>query len=370
MIKIGGFEMKIRRYFSILIFSIFLVSYAQQDISPGSEIGDAIFRAMIFDTPQWINAGHAAIYFCSEGFSEWDIQNSLKNSSGTHSVIQATGEGYEVNYWPFFVFLEGFTQWGNGYSVRGGLPTSTRKTIINIAKEQYGAKYPSLRDGEWYYPKIMTPRNMAQGEQGCFRCDGLVEYVYEQVAMGFFTEEEKRHCWFWDSNGNWIGWPKFNPSALMLRMSAEPAIFPEVEVTSPEDGDLIEDEVSIEFKVDDGSNGSGIDVVYIFIDNRLAHKDDEDSDGDKEVEYDWDCSGAEEGNHYIKIEAYDRAGNFIEKEIEVYKGEAPYVKWTLPSKGATDVSIDKDRTDIFFVFSEAMDTTPLTAIGLRLTARV
>jgi len=349
MIKIGGFEMKIRRYFSILIFSIFLVSYAQQDISPGSEIGDAIFRTCVFDTPQWINLGHNAIYFCSEGFFEWDTQDDLINSSGTHSVIQATGAGVELGYWPFSFFLEEYTQWGNGYTAGGGLSTNTRKTIINIAKQQYGAPYPQLFN-EWYYPKIMTPRNMAQGEEGCFRCDGLVEYCYEQVGIAFFSEEEKQDCWF-DLPLN--VWPTFYPKAMMERMAPEAPNPPELEVTSPEDGDLIEDDVSIEFTADDGPKGSGIDIIYIFIDNKLVHKDDDDSDGPKEIQYDWDCSNASEGTHYIKIDAYDRAGNLREKEIKVYKGEAPIVVYTAPSKGKTDVHIDIKT--IVINFSREMD---------------
>ena len=104
-----------------IIFSLFVVllainSFAQVNplyISPGSEIGDAVFRPLWINTPEWmINAGHAAIYFCSKGLYEWETGEDLIDSDGLHSVIQATGQGYEVGPLPFSFFLEGYTQWG------------------------------------------------------------------------------------------------------------------------------------------------------------------------------------------------------------------------------------------------------------------
>jgi len=265
---------------SKIIFSIFIVlasvalaaQYNPQESSPGSEMGDAVFRPLSIYDPgwqSWYAIGHTALYRSSNSFGDWDPLNDITDSDLEHSVIQATGEGTEVNWQTFEFFLNGFQALGGGYTHSNKPTTGTRKNIISIAKEQYGAAYPRLFD-EWHYPKIMTPGyfdSTGHWVDGCFRCDALVEYCYEQEGMSFFTEDEKYHCWFRNSEGSWIGFPIFYPVALKNRMAPEAPNPPELEVTSPEDGDLIEDDVSIEFTADDGPKGSGIDIIYIFIYN-------------------------------------------------------------------------------------------------------
>jgi len=346
-----------RGYIVTVLLGIFVILNGQQmEESPGSEIGDAVFRSKFINLPYTLNWGHTGIYFCSAGLREWEVNGDLENSDGWHSVIQASGFGTEVGSVTFSYFLSGFTQWGKGYTSPRLLSVNERKNILNIARNQYGAKYPELHPfdpekNEWYYPKIMTPRDIAHGEEGCFRCDGLVEYVYEQVVGGFFSEEEKYHCWYMDENGNWNGFLIFCPRELMLRMVPEQPTPPEVEVVSPEEGEDIEDNIHIEFTADDGEYGSGIDVVYVYVDNELVYRDDEDSDGEKGVEYDYDASGLTEGNHYVKISVYDRAGNLREEEIKVYKGEAPYVVLVYPIGGG--IPIDCGR--VWIIFSRPMN---------------
>jgi hypothetical protein len=356
----------------ILLLSISLVA---QDRSPGSETGDAVFRPLSIYDPgwqQWYVIGHAALYRNSNSFADWDPLNDITDSDLEHSVIQATGEGTEVNWQTFQFFLNGFQALGGGCTYSNKPTIEIRKNLIKRAIEQYRAVYPKLRlktsENEWYYPKIMTPNSAPGSGDGCFRCDALVEYCYEQEGMRFFTEEEKYHCWFRDSEGSWIGFPIFYPTALKKRMTPEAPTPPGLEVSSPADGEIIEDNVNIQFTVDDGSNGSGIDIVYIFIDNRLVHKDDEDSDESKDVEYVWDCSDVDEGNHYIKIDTYDRAGNLAEKEITVYKGEAPIVTSTDPPDAAREVKVDKNLITI--TFSKPMDaatTTPAVSADFGFT---
>ncbi|GAH46294.1 unnamed protein product, partial [marine sediment metagenome] len=106
-----------------------------------------------------------------------------------------------------------------------------------------------------------------------------------------------------------------------------------------------------------GPNGSGIDRVEIYVDNKLKCPDDEDCDGEKTLSYTWNTEGVHAGLHRITIKSYDRAGNIKEKEILVYKGSAPWVIWTYPYNGKTDVSVDKEKTDVFIIFSKAMDRT-------------
>jgi len=327
------------------------------DYSPGSEIGDAVFRPLSVYDPSgagWSAIGHAALYRNSKSIGDWNPFTAIIESDLNHSVIQATGEGVSVSWQTFQFFLSGFQQSGWGYTSPSTPSTGTRKNLIQNAKYQYGAAYPQ-KFNEWYYPKIMTPRNMAQGEPGCFRCDGLVEYVYEQEGMGFFTEDEKYHCWFKDSSGSWIGYPVFYPEALREKMKPEGPSKPLLDLISPQNGDTIEAEAQIQLTTDDVPTGSGIDRVDIFIDNQLKLRDDEDSDGEKEVNYTWDTEGAHAGLHRITIKSYDRAGNMKEEEILVYKGRAPWVIWTYPYNGKTDVSVGKEDTDVFIIFSKPMD---------------
>jgi len=236
-----------RGYIVTVLLGIFVILNGQQmEESPGSEIGDAVFRSKFINLPYTLNWGHTGIYYCSAGLREWEVNGDLENSDGWHSVIQASGFGTEVSSVTFSYFLSGFTQWGKGYTSPRLLSVNERKNILNIARNQYGAKYPELHPfdpekNEWYYPKIMTPNSSPGSGDGCFRCDGLVEYVYEQVAGGFFSEEEKYHCWYMDENGNWNGFLIFCPRELMLRMVPEVPTPPEVEVVSPEEGEDVED---------------------------------------------------------------------------------------------------------------------------------
>jgi len=327
------------------------------DYSPGSEIGDAVFRPLSVYDPSgagWSAIGHAALYRNSKSMGDWNPFTDIIESDLNHSVIQATGQDVSVSWQTFQFFLSGFQQSGWGYTSPSTPSAGTRRNLIQNAKYQYGAAYPQ-KFNEWYYPKIMTPRNMAQGEPGCFRCDGLVEYVYEQEGMGFFTEDEKYHCWFKDSSGSWIGYPVFYPEALREKMKPEGPSKPLLDLISPQNGDTIDAEVQIQLTTDDVPTGSGIDRVDIFIDNQLKLRDDEDSDGEKEVNYTWNTEGAHAGLHRITIKSYDRAGNMKEEEILVYKGRAPWVIWTYPYNGKTDISVDKEQTDVFIIFSKPMD---------------
>ena len=355
--------MRIKFSFSVLIL-LFSFGLFANEYSPGSEIGNAVFRPLSVYDPGgqgWCMIGHTALYRCSNGNRDWSPDTSMKNSDLTQSVIQATGEGTVVGWHTFQFFLGGYQADGWGYTSSNRPNTVTRLKLIKDAKEQYGAKYPKLRanpdENEWYYPKIMTPNSSPGSGDGCFRCDGLVEYVYEQENMGFFSEDEKYHCWFRDSLGHWIGFPIFYPQALRERMTDEGCYPPYLEMVEPQNGDTIENVVPIVVNTYDRPQGigSGIDRVDIFIDRNLMYRDDEDCDGVKEVNYTWDTNGVNAGLHRITVKSYDRAGNMAEKEILVYKGHAPWVIWTTPADGATDIEVDKDKVDVFIVFSKAMD---------------
>jgi len=88
---------KIIFFVFILLLSVSL--FAQENVSPGSEIGDAVFRPLSLYDPgwqQWYAIGHAALYRSSNSFGDWDPSDDISDSDLEHSVIQATGEGAVV----------------------------------------------------------------------------------------------------------------------------------------------------------------------------------------------------------------------------------------------------------------------------------
>ena len=314
------------RIFLILIIALLILCCVNNcpngDGSPGSEIGDAVFRSLnVWDLGRTKKClvGHVALYRNSDGKTDWDPNVSIIDSDLKHSVIQATGEGTELGWQTFQFFLNNLKQNERGYTASELLSVETRKRLIENAKEQYGASYPQLFE-EWYYPRIMTPNTPT--EIGCFRCDGLVEYIYEQEGIEFFTEEEKKQCFFWDESG-WLEFPKFYPEALRKRMKSNSPSKPELIITIPQNGASVETQMSIELVTDDGQNGSGIDRVEIYVDGLLLHLDDEDSDGEKTVHYIWNTQEIADGEHKIKVVSYDRAGNRTEKKILVHKDQIP-----------------------------------------------
>jgi hypothetical protein len=359
----------IKRY----IFPLFLVMLLMSadnlmaQSSPGSEIGDAIFRPLMWHFVPLPILEHVALYRNSYGGAYWwEPGENMENSNFEHSAIQASGEGKVVSHVGYDVFLSGMQQTMKGYS-KDSIPTSKRLDILQAARSQYGAWYPKYPD-DCHWPYIMFTREQAQAQgdtlypNGSFRCDGLVEWSYDQVdgVGGVFSEEEVKDCFIrvfpntYPPPLYYVFFPTFHPNALRRRMSPENPQPPNIEIIQPQDGFVVEDSVGMEFTTEDQpiGCGSGIDKVEILIDNVLKHLDDEDCDGEKQVSYTWDASDASYGFHYITIKSYDRAGNLAEERIKVYKGDAPFVVSTVPYDGAQDVAID---TTISITFSAVMD---------------
>jgi hypothetical protein len=307
--------MRIKAYLILLVIaSLFFYECTPPGGSPGSEIGDVVFR------PYGIaivgsKIGHAALYRNSNSKTDWDPESPIIDSDLEHSVIQASGEEVVLGWQSFSYFLSKLEQRGKGYTYSEPLSIETRKKLINHAIEQYGASYPHFFE-EWYYPKIMTPNSPT--EQGCFRCDGFVEYVYDQEGLGFFDLEEQEHCFFFNET-EWLGFPVFFPEALRERMKPDNPCPPELNIISPVNGSTAELQTLIKVSSDDGPNGSGIDRIEIYIDDSRILKDDEDSDGQKSVNHIWETQEITSGEHEIKVIAYDRAGNKTEKSLKVQK---------------------------------------------------
>ena len=176
--------------FILLLCSLSGIIWSQEGLSPGSEMGDAVFRPLsVFRGESWFLIGHAALYRNSDASDDWDSElENMIDLDRRHSVIQATGENTVVGWHPFDFFLSGYSQSGKGYTAGGGVSTANRKALISHARNQYGATYPWPPDSAWYYPRIMTPNSAPGSGDGCFRCDGLVEYCYEQIGKGFYNK--------------------------------------------------------------------------------------------------------------------------------------------------------------------------------------
>lgn len=236
----------------ILTGSIIISGLLQaEEVLPNCEKGDAVFRPLAWWDPP-LGVGHVAIYFNSHSL-RIDPRTEIINSDLKHNVIQASGKNETVGMRSFSYFLQGLSY--NGAYNSGDLDAEERQKILEIAFAQYGCHYPRFPD-EWYWPAIKEPKGQdLNGDEiyGMFRCDALVEYCYESIGEGFFTDDEEKRCWFHDREGNWQ-WPIFYPDALRGRMTEAEVILPEVRIESSEEGTL-------KAYASDGDDGSGITMV-------------------------------------------------------------------------------------------------------------
>ena len=162
---------------------------ATAEIYPRAEVGDAVFRDLNY---LGVNVGHAGIY-------EAYFQRS-RGGSFRHSVIQASGDGYTVDWWYFDyqysdwpTFMGGQPQsaykgaWNRSNQsppTWDGSPNSMtqarRDSIITEARRLFGAGY-ILWTGLWS-PSSREPRSNDPVPNDV-RCDGLVHWVYERVGF-------------------------------------------------------------------------------------------------------------------------------------------------------------------------------------------
>jgi hypothetical protein len=164
-------------------------------ITPDCEIGDAVFRLKAWEDILGGGFHHAGIYFCSHSKGdEVYVETTppyyinITDSDFKHSVIEAVGEHGTVSCQPF---VKSYVESPGGYKGAynsGNLTAYKRRWIIATAWEQKGAEY-ALKN----WPDI---KNAKEDEHPgwSFRCDGLVEYCFEQIESGFFTDEEEKDC--------------------------------------------------------------------------------------------------------------------------------------------------------------------------------
>ncbi|GEM_PF-4866524 len=360
----------------LLLFSFTL--YAQ-GVNPNCEKGDAIFRDLWFF---FSNVGHSAIYLNSDSkfaekgqpdnYNKTDPRTApLLNSDLKHSVIQANGTSPQdqnkmlpLTARTFEGFLNGQRYWGAFNGVPGGLTYEQRKKVVYYAWLQIGCDYVFLR-----WPAIKLPSLYRDDGKrvfiGSFRCDGLVEYVYESINIhdergdnpndwGFFTEEEEKHLI-----------STFYPRALADRMYEEqgkefpvysPPQIKEITLKDSEGNPIEPDEegvyqvsgkITIEANISDGDYGSGVDRMVVLVEDdagdtfylngeeyvegntQIPEESLDDHDEDVEGTYTlaWDTDIKDEQNnplfppgyYTLHVLAYDQAGNVKEETIEVVK---------------------------------------------------
>jgi len=76
--------------FILLLVLLFGFMLSGSEYSPGSEIGNAVFRPLrLWDVLDLVE--HTADFRNSDGRKDWDAQSSMINSSWDYSVIQVAG---------------------------------------------------------------------------------------------------------------------------------------------------------------------------------------------------------------------------------------------------------------------------------------
>lgn len=311
----------------ILFIALFKNTHANNLANcPGSEIGDAVFRPLgswdILDKVE-----HTGMYRNSDGSKDWNPQVDMENSSWEYSVIQGSGEGKLLYWHDFETFKSGLRQKGKGFSSpKGKINTPNRKLLLQFARSQYGAVYPPFPD-HWFWPEIMSPAGAdPRWPNGSFRCDGIIEWSYDQIGMGSFSEEEQEDCYiqvmeiphppFWII----LNLPTFYPAAMRRRMVSEEPIAPTVDI------DYFMEFREIKVFADDGIYGSGIDWIGVYSNdvewqngpfntfypskvNLLPNGENDDDSDDKKVLILTDVIPSPWTYRLIAVVA-DRAGNF------------------------------------------------------------
>ncbi|MEW6620778.1 MAG: Ig-like domain-containing protein [bacterium] len=369
------------------------------EVKPTWEIGDAVFRPLRL--PLVGGFGHTGIYCCSQSDnnkvsigteSPYPIQ--ITDSDLKHSMIQGNEKEppppYKpVDFVPLEYVLHGMMPYG-AYN-NGGLSAYQRRKIVATAYLQavkgdcvYEEKNPN---------RIKYPATNENGWRGSFRCDGFVEYCYEQVKPGgFFTDSDEKECWskLLDLKYAYGIWPKFYPTALMKKMKKAEANLPEIKKTELyKDGkplleifpwSKVTGAIEIKVKVMDGASGSGIDRVEFYYTDQilinLIDKKDEDKDDEgimEEYSCNWDVSSISQypmWRAYARV--YDRAGNMSEGEkfvignsyditdgfFVIIDHTPPQVASTTPSNGDTKIYLGKK---IRVTFSEEMATETINS---------
>lgn len=276
------------------------------------------------------------------------IETADSSNSSQYATIEALAGGYPVSKSDIEDFLSRRAEfWG----VRTVSLTRLQRTrIAETAKNQMGIPYRPYRG-------YKRPGGGLLDFQS-FRCDGLVEYCYEQAGVDLVPGDTSNPI-IAAFPGRVFLTPKnqMNSPLLSERTSASVEIveiervLQNGEEVEPDENDIyyvydrpdVPDKVTIEVNVSDGDYGSGIRMTDFWV----GAPDDtpdvfESNDSGKRIGIDnhtetvggiytanWDIDDFEPGEYTLHILAYDQAGNVGNVEIKARKNPvlSPYVSW-------------------------------------------
>jgi hypothetical protein len=285
---------------SMVSWLFLLVASANAAYGPANaEKGDAIFRQL--NVVGFNGYGHTGIY------SRWTPSSGDSSSQAANFVVDGM-DTIGVHGRTFEQFLDGQAYWGS-YRANFTLTAEQRRNMVVVARNQIGATYELTG-----WPDIKNPGVS-------FRCDGLVEYVYEQVGVnggvGFFTDaEEEQYV------------EVFYPSALMSRMTRDTGVAsPTIKIMDSgseiaSGGATNGQNISIE--ATDTESGSGLAGLKIWLGNP-------DSGGTliKSIFADYNISHTyliselgelPEGQIFVRV--YDQAANFASVDFKYNNSHA------------------------------------------------
>lgn len=263
---------------------------------PNCEKGDALFREFGLLYPLISGFGHGAIY------SIWNASLGNSNDTDTHFVIESSNDQNGVHSRTLTTSLNGKSYWGAFNS--GSLTNQQRRDLVSIAAGQVGCSYAASG-----YPNIKNPGVS-------FRCDGLIEYCYEQIGVnggdGYFTNAEEAQYF-----------EVFYPSALMSRMSQDFGVEPIINSITDNAGDIssrgnVSTGIGISINATDGNNGSGLTLLEIWQGNP-------DSGGTKiqsctgnyNVSNTYSIQNPPKTNDTFYVRVYDQAGNYTTQSFTI-----------------------------------------------------
>ena len=223
--------------------------------------------------------------------------------------------------------IQRFLAWGSEFwgVRRANLSALQRKKIVQTAREQLRARYHLF----WGYKNPGSPI----GWNDSFRCDGLVEYCYEQVGIDLVPGDTWRSL---------SPLKQMNSPLFVERTKADPPEISEI-CLKDEGGEIIElnqqgryevqGTINIEFSATDGRAGSGLSIAELWLGEpddtpyelpgERIYKSDAKYDIDNVYATFFDTTSVEVGEYTLYVRAYDQAGNgsklsrdILVKEVE------------------------------------------------------
>jgi len=288
---------KIIYFCGAIIFSIILcVQAAYATDRPVAEKADAIYRAgSLLGSAGF---GHAGLYYQYPGY------NLDPKDPYSHLTIESL-KNSGVTCGNFGKFIHATFFW----SVRTSIYFNylKRQDIILTAKRQLGAAYGVIR----YKNPGGTPGNA----EPSFRCDGLVEYCFEQAGIDIVSGDTQ-----W-----WHIYPSMQKDHLHLRSSAEEKILIPQEISfirPAEDGEIINGIYTLSAFASDLTSeldGSGITKVEFWAGEPddtpnvypglLLGSDEQDTLLTGHYQYPCDTTKYPNGEYTLYAKAFDQAGN-------------------------------------------------------------